>query len=97
MFRHSTRAIRLTHIETGISVTVDDYAIGNVGWHKMLLVAKRILACRVWAHRNGVKYDEFDRVRTYHTSPYGTWTKDHRTGERTHGVFLGMTITEESA
>lgn len=86
----SRRFVRLTHHETGIVVEVDAWATGTRSMHKLVQTAKRILAAKIAAHRRG-QYPprEGDRVRTYHTSPYGTWTKEHRSGVRVDGVFLG--------
>ncbi len=83
MWPRVPRAVRLTHHETGIEATVESTSLP---WHKMIANAKRILAARVWAAKNGMNKE---RIKTYHQSPMGTWTKDHRTGERVDGLFLG--------
>ena len=88
MHRNST-AIRLTHRETGIEVTLGNADAMMRTRADLLIKASRILRARVWAHVNGMNTG---RVRTYHTSPMGTWTKDHQTGERFRVVFLEIPV-----
>lgn len=79
-------AVRLTHHDTGISVTVER----RKSWHEAVQRAERILRAKIFAHRRGLTTDQ--QVKTYHTSGWGTWTKDHRLGLRVNGVFMGHEI-----
>ena len=80
-----TIKIKLTHNPTGIEVVLGNGDANTRKRGELLVKASRILRARVWAHDNGLPTD---RVRTYHTSHIGTWTKDHRSGERHDGKFL---------
>lgn len=79
-----TERYELRHVETDIAVVIDNSRLSSKG---MLQRGLRILRARVLS---GGEYrvSERDRVRTYHTSPFGTWTRCHRTGAVLKDVFL---------
>lgn len=90
MYRRFVDSLKLTHHETGIAVVVERQGRRD-SWATMRDRAIRILKAKLWAHKYGMNTE---LAKTYHTSAWGTWTKDHRTGERRMNEFLGMKIKE---
>lgn len=82
---HGIRLVRVTHLATGITAE----CWGHKSWHKNEAVALRLLRARLWAHTHPI---ETETIKTYHTSPRGTWTKDHRCGTIIKGLFMGEVI-----
>ena len=82
---YGVRLVRITHVETGITAECWEHK----SWHKNAAVALRMLRARLWAHYHPV---ETEVIKTYHTSGWGTWTKDHRCGTRINGLFMGKSI-----
>ena len=93
MHRHTIKVI-LTHKPTGIEVELGNGDAALRTRADLLIKASRILRARVWAAEHPSRVFT-DRVRTYHTSPWGTWTKDHRTGKRHDGMFLVVPPADE--
>jgi protein subunit release factor A len=79
----------LTHNPTQTRVELNNLQCRAKSAKQVLVTALRILRVRVWQSEN-LNLDQ--QVKTYHCSPRGIYTKDHITGETTHGRYLGEQV-----